>query len=166
MNYGEYMRRKEQSLSKVVGRQYGQEASQITLRNQAIATTVTLTSFLSTNVGFTGVPLTTQTSDPNSCLRVSNGLKNADARQNLIGFAQMATLSVNPNPNVTVIPCTPLLSTIKNAPSSQTCLLSPGIIYSDPSELIADQGRQSDLRTRYNLPNKLQGLRGPVMNHR
>ncbi len=78
----------------------------------------------------------------------------------------MATLSVNPNPNVTVIPCTPLLSTIKNAPSSQTCLLSPGIIYSDPSELIADQGRQADLRTRYNLPNKLQGLRGPVMNHR
>ena len=166
MNYGEYMRRKEQSLSKVIGYQQTQDASQVTLRNQAIATTVTLTSFLSTNAGFTGVPLTTQTSDPNSCVRVSNGLKNSDPRQNMIGYAQMATLSLNTKPNVTVLPCVTVLSTITNAPKTQTCLLSPGIIYSDPSELIADQGRQADLRTKYNLPNKLQGLRGPVMNHR
>jgi hypothetical protein len=166
MNYGEYMRKKGQSLSKVIGYQQTQDASQVTLRNQAIATTVTLTTFISTNAGFTGVPLTTQTSDPNSCVRVSNGLKNSDPRQNMIGYAQMATLSLNTTPSVTVLPCIPVLSTITNAPSSQPCLLSPGIIYSDPSELIADQGRQADLRTKYNLPNKLQGLRGPVMNHR
>lgn len=166
MNYGEYMRKKGQSLSKVIGYQQTQDASQVTLRNQAIATTVTLTTFISTNAGFTGVPLTTQTSDPNSCVRVSNGLKNSDPRQNMIGYAQMATLSLNTTPSVTVLPCIPVLSTITNAPSSRPCLLSPGIIYSDPSELIADQGRQADLRTKYNLPNKLQGLRGPVMNHR
>jgi hypothetical protein len=166
MNYGEYMRKKGQSLSKVIGYQNAQDASQVTLRNQAIATTVTLTTFLSTNVGFTGVPLTTQTSDPDSCVRVSNGLKNSDPRQNMIGYAQMATLSLNTTPNVTVLPCITVLSTITNAPKTHNCLLSPGIIYSDPSELIADQGRQAELRTKYNLPNKLQGLRGPVMNHR
>lgn len=171
MNYGEYMRRKEQSLSKVIGYQRGQDASQNTLKNQALATTLTLTSYISSHAGytgngFTGVPLTTRTSDPNSCVRVSNGLKNADARQNLIGFAQMATLSQNISPNVTVLPCVTLLSTISNAPSTQPCLVSPGIIFSDQSELIADQGRQASLRTQYNLPNKLQGLRGPVMHSR
>lgn len=171
MNYGEYMRRKERSLSKVIGFQNGQDASQVTLKNQALNTTFTLTSFVSsytgyTGNGFTGVPLTTQTSDPNSCARVSNGLKNADTRQNLLGYAQMTTLSQNQRPNVTVLPCIPELSTIKNAPSSQPCLLSPGIIFSDPSELIADQGRQAALRTQYNLPSKLQSLRGPVANHR
>lgn len=166
MNYGEYMRRKERSLSKVIGFQNGQDASQVTLKNQALNTTFTLTSFLSSNTGFGGVPLTVETSDPNSCKRVSNGLKNADTRQNLIGYAQMATVCQNQTPNVTLLPCIPQLSTITNAPSSQPCLLSPGIIFSDPSELIADQGRQAALRTQYNLPNKLQGLRGPVMNHR
>jgi hypothetical protein len=171
MNYGEYMRKKEQSLSKVIGFQQPQDASQVTLRNQAIATTLTVSSYISshsgfTGVGFTGVPFSTRTSDPDSCVRVSNGLKNSDPRQNMIGYAQMATLSLNTTPNVTVLPCKTVLSTITNAPSSQPCLLSPGIIFSDPSELIADQGRQADLRTKYNLPNKLQGLRGPVMNHR
>jgi hypothetical protein len=166
MNYGEYMRRKDQSLSKVIGFQNAQDASQVTLKNQALATTFTTTSFLSSYTGFVGVPLTVETSDPNSCLRVTNGIKNADTRQNLIGYAQMTTVCQNQNPNVTVLPCIPQLSTITNAPSSQPCLISPGIIFSDPSELIADQGRQADLRTRYNLPSKLQGLRGPVANHR
>ena len=165
------MRRKEQSLSKVVGLQNAQDASQVTLKNQALATTFTTTSFLSsytgiTGNGFVGVPLSVQTTDPNSCGRVSNGLKNADAQQNRIGYAQMATLSQNQAPNVTVIPCKTQLSTITNAPSSQPCLVSPGIIFSNPSELIADQGRQADLRTKYNLPSKLQSLRGPVANHR
>ena len=165
------MRRKEQSLSKVVGLQNAQDASQVTLKNQALATTFTTTSFLSsytgiTGNGFVGVPLSVQTTDPNSCGRVSNGLKNADAQQNRIGYAQMATLSQNQAPNVTVIPCKTQLSTITNAPSSQPCLVSPGIIFSNPSELIADQGRQADLRTKYNLPSKLQSLRGPVAKHR
>lgn len=165
------MRRKERSLSKVIGFQHGQDASQVTLKNQALNTTFTTTSFLSSYTGFTGngfvgVPLTVKTSDPNSCTRVSNGLKNADTRQNLIGYSQMTTISQNQKPNVTVLPCIPQLSTITNAPSSQPCLVSPGIIFSDPTELIADQGRQAALRSQYNLPSKLQGLRGPVANHR
>jgi len=166
MNYGEYMRRKDQSLSKVIGFQRGQDASQVTLKNQALNTTFTTTTFISSNTGFVGVPLSVQTSDPNSCGRVSNGLKNADTQQNLIGYAQMATLSLNQTPNVTVLPCKTQLSTITNAPSTQPCLVSPGIIFSNPTELIADQGRQADLRTKYNLPSKLQSLRGPVANHR
>ena len=171
MNYGEYMRRKERSLSKVIGVQNGQDASQVTLKNQALETTVTPSSYISsftslTGRGFTGVPLTTETSDPNSCIRVSNGLKNADTRQNLIGHAQMASLCMNQSPNVTLLPCKTELSTVTNAPSTQPCRVSPGIIYSNPTELIADQGRQAAIRTQYNLPNKLQSLRGPIANHR
>ena len=78
----------------------------------------------------------------------------------------MATLGINQSPNLTVLPCISELSTITNAPSTQPCLVSPGIIYSDPTELIADQGRQAAIRTQYNLPSKLQSLRGPVANHR
>jgi len=165
MNYGEYMRNKEKSLSKLIGMKNTQDASQVTLKNQALATTLTLTSFLSTNVGYTGVPLTTQTSDPNSCQRVSNGLKNADARQNLIGYAQMASISQNIEPRTTTLPCITILSTTKNAPSTKTCCSKDtSILYRDNTELIANQGRNADARTKYNLPSKLQGLRGPVMN--
>lgn len=166
MNYGEYMRRKERSQPMILGVQSGQDASQVTRRNQALQTTFTPTSFLSSSAGFTGVPLTTQTSDPKSCLSVSNGLKNADTRQNLIGYAEMAALCINQSPAAIVLPCMTELSTVTNAPTTQPCLLSPGIIYSNPTELIADQGRQAAIRTQYNLPNKLQSLRGPVANHR
>jgi hypothetical protein len=169
MNYGEYMRNKQKSLSKFIGMQNAQDASQVTLKNQALATTLTLTSFLSTNVGytgvpFTGVPLTTQTSDPNSCQKVLNGLKNADARQNLIGYAQMTSLSQNIERRTTTLPCVMILSTITNAPSTNICTSDTSQIFRDNTELIANEGRNADLRSKYNLPNKLQGLRGPVMN--
>jgi len=165
------MRNKQKSLSKLIGMQNTQDASQVTLKNQALATTFTLTSYISSYTGFTGkgfvgVPLTTQTSDPNSCTSVSNGMKNADPRQNLIGYAQMATVSQNIATRTTVLPCVPILSTITNAPSTQTCISAKdtGQIFRDNSELIANQGRQAALRTKYNLPSKLQGLRGPVTN--
>jgi hypothetical protein len=169
MNYGEYMRNKQKSLSRVIGYQAAQDASQVTLKNQALATTFTTTSFISSYTGFTGngfvgVPLTTQTSDPDSCIRVSNGLQNADARQNMIGTAQHATLCQNIDRRTTVLPCVPILSTVKNAPSTRNCPKDPGQIFRNPSELIADKGRQAALRTQYKLPGKLQGLRGPVYN--
>ena len=78
----------------------------------------------------------------------------------------MAALCINQSPAAIVLPCMTELSTVTNAPTTQPCLLSPGIIYSNPTELIADQGRQAAIRTQYNLPNKLQSLRGPVANHR
>jgi len=169
MNYGEYMRNKQKSLSQLIGRQAAQDASQVTLKNQALATTFTTTSFISSYTGFTGngfvgVPLTTQTSDPNSCVRVSNGLHNADVRQNIIGYAQQATVCQNVERRTTVLPCIPILSTVKNAPSTLKCPKDTGQIFRNPTELIADQGRQAALRTKYNLPSKLQGLRGPVYN--
>jgi hypothetical protein len=39
-------------------------------------------------------------------------------------------------------------------------------LFRNNNELTAQQGKQAALRTAYNLPSKLQGLRGPVMNNR
>ena len=168
MNYGEYMRRKDKERSKLIGFQNVQDASQVTLKNQALATTVTLTTLLSTNKTFTAVPFTTQTSetsDGGSCIRVCNGSKNVDTRQNLIGYAQMATISQNIQPRTTLLPCATMLPIITNAPSTQSCCTDDtGQIFRNPTELIANQALQSQLRTQYKLPNKLQGLRGPVVN--
>ena len=141
-----------------------QDASQVTFKNQALATTVTLSSLLASNASFTGIPFTTQTSDADSCIRVSGGTPNVDTTRNVLGYAQMAAVSQNIAPAVTVIPCKTLLSNVSNAPSTQTCGISPGIIFSNPRELIADQGRQAAYRTSFNLPSKLHGLRGPVAN--
>lgn len=171
MNYGEYMRRKDKERSKLIGIQNAQDASQVTLKNKALATTITLTTLLSTNKGFTDVPFTSetsqtsQTSDGGCCMRVCNGSKNVDTRQNLIGYAQMASISKNIEPRTTLIPCATMLPIIKNAPSTQSCCTDDmGQLFRDPTELIANQALQSQLRTQYKLPNKLQGLRGPVVN--
>ena len=166
MNYGEYMRKKEIASAKIIGYQMRQDASQVTLKNQALATTVTLSSLLSSNTSFTGVPFTTETSDANSCTRVSGGAGNVDASRNLIGYAQMATISLNTAPAFTLIPCTPMLSTITNAPSTKSCVADPGQIFRNPTELIANQARQASLRSQYNLPSKLDSLRGPIANIR
>lgn len=164
MNYGEYMRRKDRERGRVIGYQMAQDASQVTFKNKALATTVTLSSLLASNASFTGVPFTVQTSDANACVRVAGGTRNVDTTQNILGYAQMAAVSQNIAPAVTVLPCTTLISNVANAPSTKTCGVSPGIIFTNPTELIADQGRQAAYRTKYNLPSKLEGLRGPVAN--
>jgi hypothetical protein len=63
-----------------------------------------------------------------------------------------------------VLPCVTPLEDVKNAPGNTCCTKDMSQLYRNNSELIADQGRQLSLRNSYNLPNKLQGLRGPVMN--
>jgi len=166
MNYGEYMRNKERAASKIIGYQMAQDASQVTLRNQGLATTRTLTTIVGNNRNFNGVPFTVATSDANSCTRIVGGAHNADSTQNIIGLAQRSAHKFSMTPHVTVIPCRDILSTVTNAPSTQKCVAEPGQVFRDPTELIADQARQASIRSQYNLPNKLQGLRGPVANIR
>uniref|UniRef100_A0A6C0L927 Uncharacterized protein n=1 Tax=viral metagenome TaxID=1070528 RepID=A0A6C0L927_9ZZZZ len=166
MNYGEYMRKKERAAAKIVGYQMGQDASQVTLRNQGLATTRTLKTITGNDPSFNGVPFTVSTSDANSCTRVISGLKNADATQNIIGLAQRSAHKFSMTPHVTVIPCSDMLSTITNAPSTQSCVADPGQIFRNPTELIANQARQASIRSQYNLPSKLDSLRGPVANIR
>ena len=143
-----------------------QDASQITLRNQGLATTRTLTTIVGNNRNFNGVPFTVATSDANSCTRISGGANNADSTQNIIGLAQRSAHKFNMTPRMTVIPCSDILSTVTNAPSTKTCVADTSQVFRDTTELIADQARQASIRSQYNLPSKLQGLRGPVANIR
>jgi len=93
-----------------------------------------------------------------------------DATANrIIGAQGCAVCSDAPSsaPYNIVLPCVEPLPVIKNAPGVMKCCKDDmSQLYRNNNELIADQGRQASLRTGYNLPNKLQGLRGPVMNGR
>jgi hypothetical protein len=116
------------------------------------------------------------------------GSNAADSQGNLIGAKQFAAVcsdAPSSEPYSVVIPCgifidpqsydpvivgsdtnvPPRFSTAGNAPGvSKCCSKDMSQLFRDNSELIADQGRQLDIRRKYNLPNKLQGLRGPVVN--
>lgn len=197
MNYSQYMRKIASSQANIIGYNNGQEASQITLKNQAKAVNQTTaiptavpTSF--SQVGGTKnniLRLSQQNSSPtsNTCATgfsgVSQGFGTADQTGNLIGKAQgCAVCSDAPSsePYAVTIPCATytvngetrsndFISPVYNAPTTNDvkwCASDPGIKFSDNKELVADQGRQADLRRQYNLPAKLQGLRGPVVGSR
>jgi len=170
MNYGEYMRRLKTSSQQVIGFQNGQDASQVTLKNRARASTVTVpvpvaTTFSqvggdsymavvptisgTTNVGFTGVSLGPNT-DPSSRIYAAQ---------------RCAVCSDSTQPYSVVIPCYTPLPIVTNAPGQERCCSKDtSQLFRNNAELVAEQGRQSALRTKFNLPSKLQGLRGPVMN--
>jgi hypothetical protein len=62
------------------------------------------------------------------------------------------------------LPCVTPLEDVKNSPGNTVCCTKDmSQLFRDNKELIAEQGRQLSLRNSYNLPNKLQGLRGPVV---
>lgn len=182
MNYAEYLRKKERSASKIIGFQTGQDASQIIYKNQALASApqppvTSSTSFnggVATNFSKPGASVANvnqiQTYPTNGLgvLGVANGLSNIDTASLLIHrsqYAAFSTIATAANPYITVIPCSPILSTISNAPGGMRCCMKDtSQLYRDNSELVADQGRQASLRTHFNLPPKLQGLRGPVYN--
>lgn len=197
------MRKKERNSQKIIISKLGKDASDVTLKNQAIATSVTHTSYTSRlNVDQTlPQPFVTQVNYANTdsyqnthysgsltcdsgVVTTASGRSNVDTANTLIQAAQFAAYS-----NVygvgggafavtsTIIPCglsnivTSQISTLGITPgqpqllrSSGPGFASPGIIYSNDGELIADQGRQANIRTRYNLPSKLTSLRGPIMN--
>jgi hypothetical protein len=109
------------------------------------------------NSGYVSVAGSTQT----------GGYLIRDATANrIIGAQACAVCSDAPSsaPYNIVLPCVEPLADIKNAPGNMDCCgKDMGQLYRNNTELVADQGRQLALRTGYNLPNKLQGLRGPVV---
>jgi hypothetical protein len=208
MNSSVYLRKKLAQMPKTIGFQNGQDASQVTLKNQARAQQITDTSVapLSIPVSFSKnggsvaniLQTSQQTCTPTdqSCSSgyqtVVSGRSNVDTAATKILSAQhCAICSDAPSsaPYSVTIPCGIFINPIAyNAPpqnindGTATSTIDPTIptpgtkpaalqccgkdmsqLYRDNSELIADQGRQLSIRTAYNLPAKLQGLRGPVV---
>lgn len=194
------MRKIENTRSKTIGFQNGQDASQVTLKNQAKAQTVNVPVAVATSFSKIGgtvgniTELRQQNCSPTeqTCSTgyqgVSYAIGNADMAGNLIGSKQhCAVCSDAPSsaPYSVTIPCgifidpesynpvipgttttvPPSFPTAGNAPGKTICCSKDtSQLFRNNSELIADQGRQLNLRRNYNLPNKLQGLRGPIVN--
>lgn len=204
------MRKQQRNQQQIIMNKSGRDASDVTLKNQAIATSVTHQNYLNvvnaTTSGAPPIPFVTQispaTSDPfqntNSSASIvgklgatnsgvigfAGGRNNVDTANTLIQSAQFGAYS-NVYGNAagafsntsTIIPSafstlvTSQISTLGITPGQPQLLktsgpgfASPGIIFSNPAELIANQGRNAVIRTKYNLPSKLTSLRGPILN--
>jgi hypothetical protein len=99
----------------------------------------------------------------------TGGYKIADGTQNILLSAQGAAVcsdAPSSAPYVTIIPCVSTLSTmvqIPLPPQSKCCVKDMGRLFIDNKDVVKDQGLAAGLRRANNLPNKLQGLRGPLM---
>jgi hypothetical protein len=145
--------------------------------NQNTLNQLSLTGQLTTPLG--------KSSSNSGALTVISGENNADKTASLIYKAQNAAMSNTYGRNnggysviSTVIPCQTVptyngiyvaaLSTfnINTAPKNACASLSPGIQFTNPAENIANQGSNALIRRGYNLPNKLDSIRGPIINSR
>jgi hypothetical protein len=174
MNYAEYLRRQSKGQSKIIGFKNGQDASQVTYKAQAIASsgtnfTAVETSHSKIGGSIANIAVPSLTTDGNY-IGVSNGLHNADRSGSVIGAAlHCAVCSDAPSsePYNIVLPCVTPLPIITSEPAAiKCCKKDYSQLFRDNSEITRQQGLQSDLRVQYNLPNKLQGLRGPIVLNR
>ena len=183
MNSSDYLRRKLKDRTTTIGFQNGQDSSLQTMKVQARATKVLGANAVASNPskigGSIGNIMDTNgvTNVPTVCASgyasvsgngQTGGYLIRDATANRIIGAQGCAVcsdALSSAPFNTVLPCVVPLEDIKNAPGNTVCCTKDmSQLFRDNKELIADQGRQLSLRNGYNLPNKLQGLRGPVMN--
>ena len=195
MNYAEYLRRQAKNREKIVGFQNGQDASQVTHKAAArasgkVETVGAATSYSQIGGSIANVAQTTQSTNSPSGVAVcssgysgvANGLANADRSGSVLGAAvHCAVCSDAPSssPYAVVVPFVAPISTWESSstdPDFPSGMNAPGVtkcckkdysqLFRDNSELTRQQGLQSDLRIKYGLPNKLQGLRGPVVLNR
>ena len=185
MDCGVYMRKLQNTRSYVTGFKNGQDASQVTLKNQARSQTVKVPTPVATSFAKIGGPVsvtqaTQQTCSPTTCASgykgVANGNTTTDATANVLGaklFCAVSSDALSSAPYATTVPCGIFINPVSYNPDTTSpgtkpeaicCRNDTSQVYRNNSELIADQGRQLTIRNSYNLPNKLQGLRGPVMN--
>jgi len=184
MNSSDYLRRKTKALSQTLGFQNGQDSSLQTMKVQARATKTTKPVPVEANrsqidpqlqaYGVTNTP--TDATFNNAGYKTvvgksqSGGFLTNDMTTNrIIGAQSCAVCSDPPSsaPFNIVLPCVTPLPDIKNAPGKIVCCADDtSQLFRNNNELTAQQGKQAALRTAYNLPNKLQGLRGPIMNNR
>lgn len=224
MNHQVYLRKKMAQQSRIIGFQNGQDASMVTMKNQARAQQPTQpfdnntplavpTQF--SKIGGTianNMEATQQTSSPTDQLcdsgykGVVSGKKNMDnAASKVLSAQHCAICSDAPSsePYQTVIPCGIFINPVAysappenlkggaatatlepsaavinpttgavtfvpttspgTAPEKVCCIGDPSQLYRNNDELVADEGRQLAIRRAYNLPSKLQGLRGPIV---
>jgi len=229
MNHQVYLRKKMAQQSRIIGFQNGQDASMVTMKNQARAqqpaqaftnnTPLAVPTQFSKIGGTVGniMEATQQTSSPTDQLcdsgykGVVSGKTNIDTAASKVLSAQHCAIcsdAPSSEPYQTVIPCgifinplaysappeslnagtatatvTPSAAIIDGSGSSVTfvpttspgsapgtthekvcCIGDPSQLYRNNDELVADEGRQLAIRRAYNLPSKLQGLRGPIVN--
>lgn len=184
MNYSQYMRKLKANQSTYIPFQNGQDSSLQTLRVQARAQTVktpvaVVTSF--SQIGGTvanNTQLSQQTASPTNQVcstgyrGVSNGLQTTDATANILGAAQHCAVcsdNTSGNPQGVTIPCGLFIDPPSNAPGKSTakcCVKDPGVKFTNTQEIVSTEGKQSNLRQSFNLPSKLQGLRGPIITGR
>lgn len=191
MNYAQYMRKVQAGQSRVIAYQNGQDASLVTLKAQARAATVKsvpqtfqdngqLALGVATNFSKAGggVANTLQPLQSGGALqdsaRTSGGVVGVSGvgpgtvaesgSASLIAAAQNGAICADVDkPYQTVIPCGIWIDPPQNAPGVMRCCTKDmSKVFTNNSELVANQGRQLSLRTGYGLPNKLEGLRGAV----
>jgi hypothetical protein len=135
----------------------------------AVATNASKISSYTSPYGVTNVPTEVCSSGYSSVSGngQTGGYLIRDSTANrIIGAQGCAVCSDAPSsaPYNIVLPCVEPLPDIKNAPGNTACCgKDMGQLYRN-NELVADQARQLSLRRSYNLPSKLQGLRGPIVN--
>jgi len=174
MNYAEYLRKQSKGQSKIIGFKNGQDASAVTYKAQALAsssTNVTPIAVTHSKIGGSvaniAVP-SVSTGTRGTYSGVASGLNNADRSAALIGAAlHCAACADAPSsaPYNVVVPCVTFIEPVKNEPGiTKCCVKDYSQLFRDNNEISRQQGLQLGLRTQFNLPNKLQGLRGPVVN--
>ena len=183
MNSSDYLRRKTKAQATTIGFQNSQTSSLQTMKVQARATKTTHVVAVAANQSQIDSSLSAHgvTNTPTQGANVagyntvvgngqSGGFLIADTTANrIIGAQSCAVCSDAPSsaPYKITLPCVTPLEDIKNAPGKMVCCTDDmSQLFRNNRELVAEQGRQASLRTTFNLPNKLQGLRGPVVNHR
>ena len=182
MNYAQYMRKVQAGQSRVVGYQNGQDASMVTMKAQARAATVQTPVSVATNFskvgGGVGNTMELHQNTAADCLQIIRGTVGVsgvgpttvanNGAASVIATAQNTTVyseTSSSAPYQVVIPCGVWIAPPQNAPGVvRCCQKDMSQLYRNNSELTVTQGKQLALRTAYNLPNKLQGLRGAVMN--
>jgi len=191
MNYAQYMRKVQVGQSRVIGSQTCQDASLVTLKAQARAASVKtvpqtiqengqLALGVATNFSKAGggVANTLQPLQSGAALqdsaRMAGGVVGVSGvgpttvsesgSASIVAAAQNGAICADViKPYQTVIPCGLWIDPPQNAPGVMRCCTKDmSKLYTNNSELVANQGRQLSLRTGYGLPNKLEGLRGAV----
>lgn len=179
MNYAQYMRKISATRSKIIHSPSGDDASMVTLRAQARAQTVKTPVAVETSFsqigGTVGNILQTeqQNSSPTTAVcssgyrGIAQGFQTVDATASVLGAAVNCAVcsdASSAEPYVVEVPCGIFLDPPANAPGkAECCVKDPGILFQGNQELVSVKAQQADLRSSFNLPRKLDGLRGPVV---
>ena len=180
MNYAQYMRKISATRSKTIHSPNGDDASMVTLRAQARAQTVKTPVAVETSFSQVGGTVgnimenNQQNSSPTSAVcasgyrGVAQGFQTVDATASVLGAAVHCAVcsdASSAEPYSVEIPCGIFINPPANAPGTSTakcCVKDAGILFQGNQELVTTQANQAEMRSSYNLPRKLDGLRGPI----